>query len=860
VARGTLRIYLGAAPGVGKTYAMLNEGWRRRTRGADVVVAVVETHGREHTLAQVRDLEVVPRRRIEHRGATFEEMDVDAVLARRPDVALVDELAHTNAPGCRNEKRWQDIELLLDAGIDVVSTVNVQHLESLNDVVAQITGITQRETVPDAFVRAADQIELVDMSPEALRRRLAHGNVYPSERIDAALANYFRQGNLAALRELALLWVADRVEDALASYLADQGIDDTWETRERIVVALTGSPSGDALIRRAARMAGRVGGDLVGVRIVQGDGLASGGSDEHLDRQRTLLAELGGEYHEVVATDVAAGLADFARSERATQLVLGASRRSRWQELTRGSVINQVLRRSSGVDVHVIETARSGSGGAEPPAMGRRARPGSVSGRRRAAAWGLLAAGTPLLTLVLLAGRSDRELSTVLLSYLALAVGVAAIGGTVPGLAAAVTGFVLGNVLFTEPYNTLRIDSAQDIVALVVFLLTAGTISIGVDRVARRTAEARGARAAAEALARTTADLAGRSAPLVPVLDHVRTTFGADAVAVLERRGATWTTIAGTGAAPPTDPDDGTSVTLPATARHPEGVALVVRGRPLDSADHDLLRTFAGQVLVAVEAEQLAAEASAAEALSEVDAVRTALLRAVSHDLRTPLATIKAYVSGLRQPDVTWSPDDVADALSAIEQACDELDRVIGNLLDASRLEAGALAVSLRPTALDEVVAAAVRSSDASDVHVDVPDTLPLVDTDPALLERAIANVVANARRFQPPAVPVLVDARLVRDAIHLRVVDRGPGVAASERSRVVQPFQRLGDRSTADGIGLGLAITSGFLDAVGASFELDDTPGGGLTVTIVVPTAPGSAETPASAGDGGDPVGAGTS
>ena len=267
MARGHLRIYLGAAPGVGKTYAMLDEGWRRHNRGTDVVVGYVETHGRPKTAGQLRDLEIVPRQVIDHRGVTFEEMDVDAVLARRPQVVLVDEMAHTNVPGSRNAKRYEDIEELLEAGIDVISTVNIQHLESVNDVVERITGVKQRETVPDAVVRAADQVELVDMTPEALRRRMAHGNIYAAEKVDAALGNYFRVGNLSALRELALLWVADKVDAGLQDYMEAHGIEGPWETRERVVVAVTGSPSGEHLIRRAARMAHRAKADLLGVHV-----------------------------------------------------------------------------------------------------------------------------------------------------------------------------------------------------------------------------------------------------------------------------------------------------------------------------------------------------------------------------------------------------------------------------------------------------------------------------------------------------------------------------------------------------------------------------------------------------------------
>ena len=328
-ARGQLRVYLGAAPGVGKTYKMLEEGHRRRDRGTDVVVGFVECHGRRHTETLVAGLEVVPRRTLTYRGTTFTEMDVDAVLARRPQVVLVDEMAHTNVPGSRNAKRWQDIQELLDAGITVVTTVNVQHLESLNDVVAQITGVPQRETVPDDVVRQAEQIELVDMTPEALRRRMAHGNIYGPDKVDAALGNYFRVGNLTALRELALLWVADKVDEQLDRYRAEHHISTTWETRERVVVALTGGPEGETLIRRAARIAARTkGADLLAVHVARSDGLA-GADPAHLARQRTLVESLGGTYHQVVGVDVATALLDFARGVNATQLVLGASRRGR---------------------------------------------------------------------------------------------------------------------------------------------------------------------------------------------------------------------------------------------------------------------------------------------------------------------------------------------------------------------------------------------------------------------------------------------------------------------------------------------------------------------------------------------------
>ena len=371
---------------------MLNEGWRRHERGTDVVVGFVETHNRPRTAEQVRDLEVIPRQTIHHRDKAFEEMDLDAVLARAPDVALVDELAHTNVPGCRNEKRWQDVEELLDAGIDVISTVNIQHLESLNDVVEGITGIRQQETIPDAVVRAAEQIELVDSTPEALRRRMAHGNIYGPDKVDAALGNYFRTGNLTALRELALLWVADRVDESLQDYRERHGIAAPWETRERVAVAVTGAPGNDNLIRRAARIAARSKGDLIGVHVRADDGLTTAGGT--LDDQRRLLEELGGTYREVVGSDVAKALVGAARTEGATQLVLGASRRSRWDEITRGSVIGGIIRESGrALDVHVISANEEGDPERIPlPPIRMRLTPLS---RRRQLAGGLLAARRP---------------------------------------------------------------------------------------------------------------------------------------------------------------------------------------------------------------------------------------------------------------------------------------------------------------------------------------------------------------------------------------------------------------------------------------------------------------------------------
>ena len=841
--RGLLRVYLGAAPGVGKTFAMLDEGWRRKERGTDVVVGFVETHRRPKTQAQLRDLEVVPRLQLVYRETVLEEMDVGAIIARRPAVALVDELAHTNVPGCPREKRWEDVDELLAAGIDVITTVNIQHLESLNDVIEQITGIRQRETVPDAVVRRADQIELVDMSPEALRRRMAHGNIYPPERVDAALANYFRPGNLAALRELALLWVADRVEENLHEYMQEHGIAEPWETRERVVVAVTGAPGGEQLVRRAARIAGRLRGGLVGVHVLSSDGLQARAGPALTD-QRRLLEELGGSYREIVGDQVAAALVDFARSEKATQVVIGATRRSRWHDLLRGSVVGTVVGRAQGFDVHVIAPSdeEATPGGDEARSHARPVHRGPPL-RRRIAAWVLTIVGLPVLTAVLVVGRENLTLATDLLMFLVAAVGIAVLGGVVVGIVAALVASLLANFYFVEPFHTLTISDPENITAIAIFVTAAIGASVLVDRIGTRSREAFQARAEAGALARTSGILIGAPDPLPELLDQLRTTFGLQSASLLSNRDDGWVVDASAGDDPPTVPFDGDRWDLVEDGT----TVLVLRGAQLSADDQRVLRTFLSNLALALQSRRLHAEAAAAAQLAEADQFRTALLQAVSHDLRTPLASIKASATSLIQSDVAWSADQREEFARTIDAEADRLNRLVGNLLDMSRLHAGAVLVSRRVVYLEDVVASALASidHDADRVHVEVPDSLPPADSDPALLERALANTIANALAWSIPPSPVRIEAAEVADRLHLRVIDRGPGVAPADRVRVFQPFQRLGDSTNQAGVGLGLAVARGFIEAVGGRIVLDDTPGGGLTVLLDLPVArpPGGPE-----------------
>jgi two-component system sensor histidine kinase KdpD len=805
---------------------MLNEGWRGEQRGKDVVVGFVETHGRANTQAQIRDLEVVPRRRVEYRGKEFEEMDVDAVLTRKPQLALVDEIAHTNVPGSRNEKRWQDVSELLDAGIDVVTTLNMQHLESVNDVVERITGIKQHETIPDAVVRAAEQVELVDMTPEALRRRMAHGNIYPPERIDASLANYFRPGNLAALRELALLWVADKVDESLQDYMDEHGIRGPWETRERVVVAITGAPGGDALIRRAARMAMRGHAELFGVHVRATDGLA-GPPKQLLDDHRAMLTELGGTYHEIVGDDVGKALIEFARAENATQVVLGASRRSRWVELTRGSVINRVIRASGPIDVHVISSEEP-----EPAApLSRRPRGARVLPVRRQVAGAILGVVLlPLMTVVMAGARDNLGLPGVLLLYLSAVVAIAATGGMWPALGASVAAFLLANWYFIPPIHEWTIHEGRDLIALIVFLVVAGVVSALVNAAGRRSTEAARARAEAETLARLGGQLMAEEDPLPVLISTLRTAFGLSAIAVLQRSGEGWIVETSTGAPVPQSPEEG-DLAIPIDAE----MELVVVGPGLAAEDLALMQAFTGQLALALERRQLRAEAAVAAGLAEASDLRAALLAAVSHDLRTPLSSIKAAATSLLQQDVEWTPQATRELLATIDEETDRLNTLVGNLLDMSRLQTGALQLAMRDVGLEEVVPAAVKGlgerGDAVDVRVD--EMLPRVHADAALLERAVANIIDNAVTWSPPDRPVRVEAGAVAGRVDLRVVDRGPGIPADQRDLVFQPFQRIGDQSNDSGTGLGLAVARGFIGAMGGEITIEDTPGGGLTVIV---------------------------
>ncbi|UQA92622.1 sensor histidine kinase [Streptomyces halobius] len=837
MARGKLRIYLGAAPGVGKTYSMLAEAHRRMERGTDVVVAFVEHHGRPRTEVMLHGLEQIRRRELQHRGTVFTEMDVDAVLERGPAVALVDELAHTNVPGSRNEKRWQDIEELLEAGIDVISTVNIQHLESLGDVVESITGVRQRETVPDESVRRADQIELVDMSPQALRRRMAHGNIYRPDRVDAALSHYFRPGNLTVLRELALLWVADRVDEYLQQYRTEHHVSTIWAGRERIVVGLTGGPEGRTLIRRASRMAAKgSGSEVLAVYIARSDGLTSA-SPKELAVQRTLVEDLGGTFHHVIGDDIPSALLEFARGVNATQIVLGSSRRKAWQYMF-GPGVGATVARDSGpdLDVHIVTHDEVAKGRGLPVPHGAR-----LGRSRNIAGWLVGVAGPPLLTLLLTSMSPGPGLTNDVLLFLFLTVVVALLGGRLPALASATVGSLLLNFFFTSPTHTLTISDPKNMVAIAIFLAVAVSVASVVDLAARRTQLAARLRAESEILSFLAGSVLRGETTLDALLERVRETFGMETVALLERGSDVepWTCAGRAGGTDDCEPlrrPEDADVDMPVG----DHMALALTGRVLPAEDRRVLAAFAAQAAVVLDRQRLVGEAARAQELAEGNRIRTALLAAVSHDLRTPLAGIKASVTSLRSDDVAWSEEDEAELLAGIEAGADRLDHLVGNLLDMSRLQTGTVTPLIRDIDLDEVVPMALGGVPEGSVTLDIPEALPIVAIDPGLLERSVANLVENAVKYSPDGEAVLVKASALGDRVELRIVDRGPGVPDSAKDRIFEPFQRYGDAPRGAGVGLGLAVARGFAESMGGTLAAEDTPGGGMTMVLTLRAVPG--------------------
>lgn len=794
---------------------MLDEGRRRAARGTDVVVGYVECHGRPHTEAMLDGLEVLDRARREYRGRTYPEIDLDAVLRRRPDVVLVDELAHSNVPGCRNAKRWQDVQELLAAGIDVVATVNIQHLESLNDVVVKITRVPQLETVPDDVVRRADQIELVDIPPEALRRRMAHGNIYPPEKIDAALANYFLPGNLTALRELALFWTADRVDEALRKYRSEHGIGRVWETRERVVVALTGGPEGETLIRRAARIADRTaqGGALLAVHVVRSDGLAAGASHSALARQRRLVESVGGSYHTVVGDDVATALVEFARAENATQLVLGTSRRGRLERFLTGRGIGETtVALSSDIDVHMVTHERAGRGRLLPS-------------RRRTLPTSRLVAGPVaglvlpvLLTLFLDRTRGTFNLTSEALLFLVTVVGVASIGGVVSALVAAVAASLLLNYWFIAPIGEFSFRDPDNLLALVVFALVAGTVAAIVDRSLRMSRRAAAATADAETLSSSPATSCGATR-------RFRRSWP------VRGRPSRWTQPNSSSSRWTTPPrpkypwDLISTSSCAAAPCRPPNAGSSPRSRPMSPRPS----SGPGSPRPPPRSNRSRPPTGCAPLCSRPSATTCAPPRRGLGGGRLPTQPGRAVHgrgtgrTARHRGRVHGAPQPAHRQSAGHEQAPGRSAHV-----ESSRHESGG-GPALRPGLAAPGRGTARAPRRGGD---------PAGPRRPATPRTRHRQPHRQRRALRPPGTPVLITASALADRVEVRVVDRGPGLPPTDRERVFEPFQRLGDTDNTTGVGLGLALSRGLTEAMAGTLTPEDTPGGGLTMVVSLPVA----------------------
>ncbi len=826
--RGRLRVYLGVAPGAGATHALLEEGVRRRARGVDVVVGVVDLRGRAPLVDVAASLEAVG-------DGTF--LDTEGILRRRPTVVLVDNLAEPAHPHERGSSpRWAEVERLLAAGIEVVATVEVRAVESLAEPIERVVGDRPRRSVPDRFLRDADQVQLVDIPPQALRRRLAHGRLYGPEDIDAAVSAGFRPRTLSALRELALRWVGSTVPRQHDAWARSLGEDDPLRSvHERLLVALSGGPATTALLHRAARLAGgSSNAELLAVHVLAEPTAETPAADVRALRERA--EAVGARFQQVVGDSVARTLLDVAHVEGATQVVVGAPRRRprlrwvAWAPHDRRPDVGAELAAlaDEGIDVHIVATGRGPTPGARMPAARR-----ALSRQRLLSGFGLAVALPATLTAVLLKADSQVGLPGDSLILLLGVVVTSLVGGLWPAVVGAVVGSTMLNFFFIPPVRTFRVGEPPNVITLVVFVVVAILVSAVVQRAAATAAQA--ARASAESRtlsAVATSALHGDEA-LPALLDQLCAAFGMTSAALLARSGAEgegWRTVTARGANPP-----GSPAVADVQVSAGEDLVLALRGQALAAGDRRVLQAFAARAQGLIERDSLARSAAVAERLEATEHLRDALLAAVGHDLRTPLASATAAVSSLRSQDVTWTPADRDELLDTAEQSLARLGRLVADLLDLSRLRAGALTVQREPVWLDEVIPPALDElgEPGRAVELRIGSDLPAAQADPALLTRVMVNVVGNALRYAPTEHPPIVTASSGADLVEVRIVDRGPGLPPEDVERVFVPFQRLGDTDNRAGLGLGLALSRGLVEAMGGTLRPEETPGGGLTMVI---------------------------
>lgn len=860
-ARAKLRIWFGASPGVGKTYSMLENAQRLAQEGIDVVVGVVESHGRSETAQLVEGLKQLPRKKLAYRGRTLDEFDLDAALARKPAVILLDELAHTNAPGSRHQKRWQDAIELLDAGIEVHTTLNVQHVESLNDVIAQITEIRVRETVPDAIVERADEIELVDVPPEVVLDRLKGGKVYVLDQAERAAGGFFKEGNLHALRELALRVTAERVDAEVQAWRRQRGIADLWPTRERVLVCVGPSPASARLVRAARRMAAALHAPWIAAYVERpGSALADADRTRLADHLR--LAESLGAEVAVLAGDRAADVVlDLARQRSVTRIVAGKPAHARWRDFVYGSFVDDLVRKSGPIDVHVIsgDDAERTQLDARPDAPRRPPLPLSTYARAVIP----IASAASLAALV----RERVDLADVAMLFLAAIATTATFLGRRASLFASLVAVVVFDFFFVRPLYTLAVGDLRHVFTFVVMLCAGILISTLMERVreGERAARDREKRTAA-LFALTRALAAARDEESIAAVagtqirdvldsdavllvadasasDGVRVTFASGAALDdSERTVARWALVHGRPAGRGLETLHGARVlAMPLTAQGKTVGVVAVRPTPPtrfeDPGQRHLLEAFVAQIAIAIERAQLASEAREAALRAETEELRSSLLSSVSHDLRTPIGSVLGAATTLLDADATLSREQRRELTATIRDEASRLGRLVGNLLDMSRVESTGLEVKKEWVPLEEVIGAALTRLgprlDGREVTTDVAPTI-LASIDPVLFEQLLYNLLENALKHTPAGTPIEVRALRDSERVVVLVEDRGPGLVAGTEAKIFEKFVRAS--GAGGGVGLGLAICRAIALAHGGTIDASSRASGGASFRVTIP------------------------
>jgi two-component system sensor histidine kinase KdpD len=858
--RGRLKIFFGYAAGVGKTYAMLEAAHQRKAEGVDVVVGYIETHKRVETENLLWGLEVIPRQTITYRNVRLPEMDIDRILVRKPRLVLVDELAHTNAPGSRHAKRYQDVEELLAAGIDVYTTLNIQHLESLNDVVAQITGTKVHETIPDRVIDEVTDIELIDLPPEELLNRLKEGKVYIPEQAERAIQKFFRQGNLTALRELTMRRAAERVDDQMLDYMERRAIPGPWPAAERLLVCISPGTVSERLIHTARRLADELKAEwyAINVETPQQAGMSTEQRDR-IDRMLRLAEELGAKSITLPGQSVAETVTNYARRHNITKIIIGKSRRSRLVEWLRGSVTDQLIRQSGPIDIYFVNSEAQPSF-KQTEVFWQPHRPW------RRYLWGiaLVIAATGIGALI----APYISPTNLVVIYLLITVVAAIFLGRGPAILASILSVVAFDYFFVPPHLTLAVSDTEYILTF-LGLLSVGLVISYLTAQVREQAEAAQRREAQTAalyeLGRDLTATVGLEAVAETIISHISQTFSREVaiflpegnvlklftaspgltVAENELAVATWAFEHGQLAGRGTD-------TLPDASMHYQplkttrGVIGVLGVKPSGSGTYlspDQRRTldaFVNQVALAIEGARLTEQARQTELLEATETLQTALLNSISHDLRTPLVSITGALSSLDEASPALDEEVRRSLIETAREEADRLNRLVGNLLDITRLEAGAMRLHREACDVQELIGSALeqigtRLKDRL-LTVDIPAKLPLVPMDFVLFSRVLVNVIDNALKYSPADVPIEIRTQISDQCLEITVADRGEGIPPEDLERVFDKFYRVQRPDNVSGTGLGLSISKGIVEAHGGSIQAENRRGGGTIITVRLP------------------------